>query len=285
MALSSWLPSSVSTLISDHDFVNPFLFQPQTPSYTRDKVLWLAGLDIPVIQVQQPPKTSPTDKDPFTIVFFHGNACDLEHTRHFVEYLAEKCRVNVISVEYPGYGVLNNTKPCVTSFLAACTKVVLHIVTKMDVMPARLILYGHSLGGAAALHVAAYLHEYHQMRVGGVITQAAFASVQQLAADMSSAVLGNWLGPFCSSLCVIERLNNCAAISQIHPYTPALLIHGDKDDVVPLSHMYRLADECASRSAMLIVASGAKHNDISEKYICEKINSFIAELVEPNSIA
>lgn len=278
MALSAYLPSALQTFIADHDFVNPFLFQPQFPaSYTRDQVSWLAGLEYPVIQVMQPPKKSPLDKDPFTIVFFHGNACDLGHTRRFAEHLASKCKVNVISVEYPGYGVLNDTKPCSSSFLAASTKIVLHVLTKMDIMPSRLILYGRSLGGAAALHVAAYLNEHHQMRIGGVITQAAFASVQDAAAAVSSCFLGSWLGPMCSSLCVVQRLDNLTAVSQLHPRTPLLLLHGDKDGVVPVEHMRMLWDARASEKAYSVIAPGADHNNLSDEFICRVVNHFLAK--------
>jgi hypothetical protein len=276
MALSSLFPSSVTSLISDYDFVNPFLFQPQAPSYTHQEVMWLDDLNVPVIQVLQSPKKSPLDKDTLTIVFFHGNACDLGHTRKFVEALAGFCKVNVISVEYPGYGVLNNTRPCTSSFLAACTNIVQHIVERMDVLPSRLILYGQSLGGAAALHVAAYLQKYHKMRVGGVITQSAFASVQQMAAAISSNVLGSWLGPLCSSLCVVERLDNVTAVSQLHSNTPLLLMHGSKDNVVPLEHMHMLFDARASKNTYTVIAVGANHNNMDDTFVLRTVQYFIS---------
>ena len=281
MALSSWLPSSVKTLVSDYDIVNSFLFQPpREASYTHKEVLWMAGSDVPVIQVQTKlHKNTPLEKDPLTIVFFHGNACDLGDTRQFVENLADQCKVNVISVEYPGYGVLNDTTPRTSVFLAACTKIVLHILTRLDVLPSRLVLFGQSLGGAAALHVAAYLHEYHQMRVGGVITQSAFASVQGTAAAISSRFLGSWLGPLCSSLCVVERLDNLKAVSQLHPRTPLLLMHGDKDDVIPFSHMQLLFNARASTNSTAVVARDANHNNISDRFVFQNINSFITKFI------
>lgn len=276
MALASFLPVSVKTLISDNNFlVNPFLFQPQPPSYAAEDVEWLPELNVPAICIWQPRPATPLEKDPFTIVFFHGNACDLGHTRRFAEQLANACKVNVISVEYPGYGVLNQTRPCPSSFLAASTQVVLHLVTKMDVMPARLILYGRSLGGAAALHVAAYLHQYHQMRIGGVITQAAFASVQHMAANAASVFLGSWFGPLCSSLCVVEGLDNVTAVSQLHPKTPVLFMHGDKDNVVPIDQMRVLFDARAAVDAFMVIARGANHNNMSEKFIFTAVRDFL----------
>lgn len=46
-----------------------------------------------------------SNKDSPTLLFSHGNACDLGHTKSLVDELSKKLSVNVISYDYPGYGL------------------------------------------------------------------------------------------------------------------------------------------------------------------------------------
>ncbi|MDP3491590.1 MAG: hypothetical protein Q8R82_00635, partial [Hyphomonadaceae bacterium] len=39
-----------------------------------------------------------------TILYFHGNACDIGSLESFGKQMSEQCDVNFIAVEYPGYG-------------------------------------------------------------------------------------------------------------------------------------------------------------------------------------
>jgi len=40
-----------------------------------------------------------------TIIYFHANCEDLKTSYNLVDFLRHNMRMNVVSVEYPGYGI------------------------------------------------------------------------------------------------------------------------------------------------------------------------------------
>ncbi len=42
------------------------------------------------------------------ILFFHGNAEDLGHSLGIMKSLRKNLKLNVIGIEYPGYGIYKN---------------------------------------------------------------------------------------------------------------------------------------------------------------------------------
>jgi len=59
-------------------------------------------------------KINSTNKNPpknKVLIYFHGNAEDLGHSYDFLKALSDALRVNIISMEYPGYGIYTQESP------------------------------------------------------------------------------------------------------------------------------------------------------------------------------
>lgn len=78
----------------------PFVFPVPIPSYNHKEVGWID--QIPIYETRH-------DNSKLTILFSHGNACDLGHIRSVVNTLSQRLQVNVISYDYPGYGLHQGT--------------------------------------------------------------------------------------------------------------------------------------------------------------------------------
>jgi fermentation-respiration switch protein FrsA (DUF1100 family) len=110
----------------------------------------------------------------------------------------------------------------------------------LGVAPARTILFGHSLGGAATLLTASRL-EAQGISHLGVVTWGSVASVSY----MLPPVVG---------LLYPEKFDAISAVASIS--APKVFMHGGSDTVVPPDSQYKLAGNAKPPYATIRVASG-----------------------------
>jgi len=124
-----------------------------------------------------------------------------------------------------------------------------------------ILLFGSSMGGAVAIMAAA-----RDERVGAVITDSAYARLRWAADTWWEAGFGRVLGKLCrpvkylALLLTRTRLSDAEPIREIGKIAPRpiLLIHGDRDHLVPVEHAYALYQE-AGEPRTLWIASGSGH--------------------------
>ena len=171
-----------------------------------------------------------------TILFSHGNAANLATIAFFLEFLAEH-GFNVISYDYPGYG-LSSGKPNAQATNKAIMQVYDHITTELAISPDDLIIWGRSLGGGPSIYLLS------QKPAAGAIIESTFSTLHQ--------VMTHWkLTPF-------DPYPNDALIKKIK--VPILLIHGMQDTLIGPHHAKTLARNCQNCTLWLSQSSG--HNDI-----------------------
>lgn len=177
------------------------------------------------------------------ILFCHGNAEDLGMCFPFVRHMRDQFKMNVLAVEYPGYGLLHGIA---TSSEAALKEVTLtafrFILDELKVAYEQVILFGRSVGSGPTVYLAS------RFPVGGLILVAAFASVREAA----KSLVGNLVATILE-----ERFPNIALIGNVS--CPTLFIHGEKDSLVPPSHSVALFKNCRARK-LLITPPGMEHN-------------------------
>ncbi len=106
-----------------------------------------------------------------------------------------------------------------------------------------VLLFGSSMGGAVSIMAAA-----RDQRVGAVITDSAYARLAQAADSWWEAGFGPVLGRLCRPVKYIALLLTRTRFSDAEPVReigkvaprPILLIHGDRDHLVPVEHAYAL---------------------------------------------
>lgn len=158
-------------------------------------------------------------------------------------------------VDFPGYGACEGSpsphhiRESLRTVIPLAAQSV-GLTTTPD--PARLRVFGHSLGAAACL-IAATEFNIHN----GVLVSP-FTSTM----DMSRVVTGVPLG-----FLVTHRYDNAARLDELIARGPTkiTILHGTHDSIIPI-HMSRSLVEGRESSIHLIEIQGAGHNDIAESH-------------------
>lgn len=193
-----------------------------------------------------------------TVVFLHGNAQNLTSHVLYVSWLPKE-HYNVLIADYRGYG-MSFGSPSRRGVYEDARAMWNYVRTRSDVDPQKLVLFGQSLGGANALALAG---REPLPGLRAVIADSAFSSYGRIGREkiLQIPVLGYLLWPF-SPLIVSPGLS--PRPGHIAP-VPLLIIHGDRDSVVPYSHSQRLyADAMAPKFFWTL--EGGQHAEAFARY-------------------
>jgi fermentation-respiration switch protein FrsA (DUF1100 family) len=185
---------------------------------------------------------SPAEAGRPTILYLHGNAGEIgDRADRFAAYQSQGFGVFFLS--YRGYGGSTGSpseKGLVTDGFAAYDWLTARGIEGRDIM-----LVGESLGTGIAVQLAA------GRPVGAVALEAPFAS----AADIGAKVY--WWLPV--RLLMKDKFDSLDHVAKIN--APLLVIHGEHDDLIPLSEGERLFAMAKEPKEMVIV-DGGSHGSI-----------------------
>ncbi len=176
------------------------------------------------------------------LLFFHGNAGNISDRLENARALVGS-GFHVLLFDYRGYGRSTGRPSEEGIYLdaeAACD----HLVEVRGIDPGRIVLFGRSLGGAAALEAAL------RRRAGCLIMESAFTSTKDMAKQMGPFALLRPLLP--------ADYNNLEKIRRVS--LPVLIVHGDRDEIVPF-HMGEELFRAAPQPKSFFPVRGAGHND------------------------
>jgi hypothetical protein len=176
-------------------------------------------------------------------LFLHGNAGNLTHRAYRVpEWRAAGSAV--LLLDYRGYGK-SEGRPAEKGLYADADAAYDWLATS-GWRPQQIVLHGESLGTAVAVDLAS------RRECAGVVLEAPFTS----GSDMAATVLP-LVGPL-----VFRAFDSRSKIERLR--APLLVIHGDRDGVVPFSQgeaLFRAAPE----PKWFWRVEGAGHNDLVER--------------------
>lgn len=175
----------------------------------------------------------PTNGRSDVTVYFHGNGGNAVTAAGSAGPLTEGGH-GVLVADYRGYGA-NPGRPSERG-LFTDGEAWMRLAATMQ-PTGRKYVFGHSLGGAVALEMAA------RFQVDGVVTLGAFARLADVAPGIARPFLP-------------DRYDNLAAIRRVT--APVFLLHGTADDVVPFANAGRLRAAAGER-ATLVTLTGAGH--------------------------
>ena len=184
-----------------------------------------------------PPVSGPQTKPAPTVIFGHGNGELIDYWPEALQNF-NQMGIGLLLVEYPGYGRSGGTpshKSITGAFVAAYDA----LLSREDVDPSRIILFGRSLGGGAVCALA------RQRPSAALILMSTFTSVQSMAAK--------FLAP---KFLIRDPFNNLGVIKGYQG--PVLVIHGQDDSIIPFAHGANL-HRAAKNSRLITYQSG--HND------------------------
>jgi len=235
-------------------FIDKLVFPAPTPTYGKDTfkkhlcyIPWNEAVSPDRVDDERyadgiPCMWLPAPKAAGVILFCHGNAEDLGMCFPFVRHMRDQFKMNVLAVEYPGYGLLHGVAVSEAALKEVALTAFRFILDELKVAYEQIILFGRSVGSGPTVYLAS------RFPVGGLILVAAFASVREAAKSLVGGLIAQVLD---------ERFPNIALIGNVS--CPTLFIHGEKDNLVPPSHSVALFKHCRARK-LLITPPGMEHN-------------------------
>ena len=184
------------------------------------------------------------------LLFAHGNA---ERIDDWATAFDEPRREGfaVLLVEYPGYG-RSGGSPSEDSIRDTLRAAYDAAAADPTVDPARIVAWGRSLGGGAAAGLS------RERPLAALVLESTFTSVPDVAARMGMP-----------TSFLRDRFDNLGAVAAFAG--PILVLHGARDELVPVSHARRL-HAAAARGTLETLPCG--HNDCPWPW--EKVRAFLA---------
>lgn len=192
-----------------------------------------------------------------TVLFFHGNAGNIgdrvEKIRNFHDM-----GLNVFIVDYRGFGK-SEGRPSERGMYLDAQAAYDYLAGRTDIDKKRIIVYGASMGGVAAIDLAA------RRPVAGLIADSTITN----AADMAKKIL-----PFIPTFLLNVKLDNIAKIPGVT--APKLFIHSPDDEMVPFRLGQKLFDAAAEPKEFLTISG--THNEgyaLSERLYVPGVEGFL----------
>ncbi len=248
--------------IIDNSTLVRYLFYPRRQfSKPRGRAF---DLEVPVEQdISVHCRAYPGDDHNPWILYFHGNG-EVVGDYDGISALYNDRGLNLLVCDYRGYGASGGT-PTFRDMVSDATTIFEYVYSRVpeEGSETTWFVMGRSLGSISALDLAAKFPG----KLKGLIVESGFISVTGLV---------NHLGlPSPGDLSALEEKNR-RLVGTIN--LPSLIIHGERDRLVPLEQGRDLFESLGTEHKEMVIIPRADHNDImfvdSSKYM-QAIKSFI----------
>ncbi len=180
------------------------------------------------------------------ILYLHGSGlnigANIDHAQRF-----RNMGLSVLLISYRGYGKSDGEFPAEAKMYADAEAAWKYLVTQRHVDPGNIFIYGHSLGGAVAIHLAVSHPD-----AGGLIVESSFTSI----VDMANLEPVYRIFPL--SLMVHQRFDSRTKVRQLK--VPVIYLHGTQDTLVP-HWMSRSLYELTASAKQIKLIHGGGHNN------------------------
>lgn len=215
-------------------FADSLIFQPQITSFRdEDSILKIATPNGEKIAA----KYYKNINAEFTIIYSHGNAENISELSSFFEDLSSR-GFNVLAYEYRGYGK-SDGKATEQNVYEDAETAYNYLINNQKILPEKIIVFGHSLGGAVAVDLAS------KKICGGLIVESSFVTAFRVLTHIS-------IYPF-------DKFQSIVKIKNVK--CPILVIHGRRDQIISFWHGEKLF-EAANEPKFSYWIDEAGHNDV-----------------------
>lgn len=182
-----------------------------------------------------------------TILYCHGNSGSLGSQSASLDRFRKRLKADLFAFDYRGYG-RSEGRPREKGLYLDVRAAYRHLTEELGRAPGRIVLFGHSLGGAVAIDAAL------DLPVAGLVVQATFTQIRDMARRIVPGMPLHWIAR--------NRFRSLEKVGKIP--LPKLFVHGEKDLSVP-PELGRILFDAASEPKELLLLPRAGHNDILEK--------------------
>jgi alpha-beta hydrolase superfamily lysophospholipase len=177
------------------------------------------------------------------MLYLHGARFDLHGSLHRIQAL-HQLGFAVLAIDYRGFG---RSTPGLPSERSACADARVAWSWLAQRYPhANRYIYGHSLGGAIAVHLASSVEDS-----AGLIVEGTFTSIP----EVFSTLPWGWL-PI--HALITERFDSAGRITQVR--SPLLVIHGSRDETIHPDLGRALFERAVGPKRFLLVEGGSHHD-------------------------
>ncbi len=211
------------------------------------------------------PPSKEKGKQRDVVLFCHGNGGNISHRLDSL-IIFNKLGLDIFIFDYRGYGK-SEGKPSEEGTYRDVEAAWKYLVERERVQPARIILFGRSLGGAVAAPLAV------KVKAKALILESTFTSVPDLGAQVYPLLPVRLLARFKydTRLCLRE-------IAETRPM-PVLIIHSREDEMIPFQHGEKLFEAAGEPKKFLLISGSHNAGFInSAKVYVEGLREFFSSL-------
>tara|TARA_R110002049_G_scaffold2750_9_gene22349 strand:+ start:19983 stop:20861 length:879 start_codon:yes stop_codon:yes gene_type:complete len=200
------------------------------------------------------------------VLFLHGNGIRAAQLDHWTRRLADTFDATVLTAEYRGYE--DDRTPDETGIIDDALIAHDYLESQFDLSPDQIIVYGRSLGGAAAAAVA------HSRGAQALILDRTFDAIWRVAAAKY---------PFVPVKLLMR--NRFESARRLADYQGAVIqVHGVNDTLIPIERGRSLFDQLSTKNKVWIEVPDMEHNDRMQDRWLERIATEIERLSDPRPI-
>lgn len=193
------------------------------------------------------------------IIYFHGNAGSLADWKGVAPTLLS-LGCNVFIIDYRGYGKSEGKFSEAGFYLDG--EAAYQFIKDLGYKDNQIIFYGRSLGSGIAIEMAS------KHKVKALILETPFLSFTHLALQRHWFLLPRILLRY--------KFDNVQKIKQLN--LPILIMHGQKDELIPVEHSYALSKKIKYPHQLVILPQG-QHNDLDTYSLyAETLKDFLSQL-------
>jgi len=202
----------------------------------------------------------PAQNERGVVLFCHGNAGNISDRLDSIRIFHE-LNLSVLIFDYRGYGKSGGS-PTEKGTYADAEAAWDYLINIMNVKPAKIIIFGRSLGSAVAAETAL------RHKAGALIIESGFTSVPDLGSKFYPYLPVKLISRYhYSTIDKVDRVD-----------IPKLFIHSPQDEIIPFEHGTALFEKAIEPKEFLRITGG--HNEgflISGMTYINGLNSFISK--------
>lgn len=233
--------------------------------------IWLATTNGQVngwwIPIESNTRSTTKEEIP-VILFLHGNGSNLGDMVSRAQQF-NKWGYSTLLIDYRGYGRSSGPFPSEQRVYEDAELAWRYLTEQQQIPAARIVVYGHSIGGAIAIHLATQHPE-----AAALIVEGSFTSMRAMVkyAKSLSLIPVNWL--------LTQKFDSLEKVKSLQ--VPLLLIHGTTDEVVPPA-MSQTLYEAAQPDKTRVLIAGAGHSGlpaVDRELYASTVRGFVAKYAE-----
>lgn len=218
-----------------------------------------------------PNQTGPTRG---TVLYLHGNGDNISGHVQNIWWLA-RSGYNVFMPDYRGYG-FSEGEPDLEGLHQDVQAAMEVLFQRQDIDQEKLVLYGHSMGGAVA--TTSLADSIYRDRFKALIVEASFTRYRTAAREALGRVWLTWLFQYPLSWTIRDDYAPVEAIARISPI-PVLFVNSANDPIIDAYHSKALFDAARQPKAYWQFEDGM-HNVFSTKQRRQRLVKYLDSILK-----